>query len=1293
MLSIFRPGQECWRRGVDTLEDARKLADVVDLAYLQRLQDTFADVAGITTVVIGPDGLPLTRPSNLHGFCSLMQGNAAGVQRCMCTNTLLCEENRRTGGPATLVCPHSGLTTGAVPIFLEGEHLGSWIIGQARVRDPEARVLAETARQTGIGQERLQQALDGLPRTTEAEFERVFGFLQELSETVVRLSQVGNEMAKSNVELRLITAQYENTSAMLRKFVDASDVGMYVSDLETGELLMANKRFADGAGLDEAELLGRKCWQVAGPPGSSGFCAYCPRKKLLDEDGRPTPPLVWENHLPHLNIWLRVTSQAVHWVDGRLVHMVTYLDITAERIMRDELAKLAFYDSHTDLPNGLKLQRDLKEGSGDGRYLVCFDVGALRRVNAAYNRATGDVLLHTIVLWVLRQGFGHSALYRIGGDEFVLYFQTGTDETALAAAQAILERFGRAWRLNPGGQQVTVLCRVSVAAINLRSGTERTEVLTLVERMLAESKAQGGIVLYNEEMDRASREHLRLEMSLKNCVQNGMQGFDVHFQPIVEPAAGTWKGLEALCRWTDPETGAAVQPAVFIKEAEQLGLIREIGMFVLERAVGRCKEWRLDEVPGFFVSVNLSPDQVMDEQFADRVTGILRAHGYPGENLALEVTESTEFTFNAYSIKVIDSLRFRGVRFFLDDFGTGYSSFNNLKNLPVSVLKTEHGFIDGIEDDEYMQYFFYSMAELAHAADMRLIAEGVETAAQLAIILKNGADYVQGFYFSEPLPAARVAENLAKFTQVDPGFYRLNNTRLTQNIFSGKDAYLISPKLFRLLNESMQALLRQVDMDKGFDEVLALVGRHFEVARAYVFLRQEGDGYVGTHEWRAPGAPSLKDALGAGDIRTVSPNWLPALLEDRMIVASNVTLLPGDIRAVLEAQHIRAVAVLPMLDGEELIGFVGFDDSRFREWLPEEIALLGNLCMVMAGTLKRQRLQQQLYQTDLRFSDVLNSMNLGVVVTDPKTHDILWKNKAIKELYALPEVPVGHKCYQVLHGLQQPCEFCKVPRLLQSRYPKRVSWEYYNKRTNRYFMVTDSLVRWGGQRKMHLQYAVDITDIKAAQRKLERFATTDSLTDTKNRNTLITALRAHLREAADTGKPLSVAFIDIDKLKFANDTHGHSFGDELILRTVHALREVMGPRDLIGRYGGDEFVVLLPEKTANEAQRLMEAARGAVGDAQDSLFEGFSFSYGIVESGELPFDDSERVLNAVVNLADDRMRDYKKKERGHRAQSQAQLLMQAHGKVNNFAGMAAALTEEALSGAGGPPPDGENGAG
>lgn len=1070
----------------------KKLGEILDLAHLQRLQDAFAAVANITTVVIDAAGAPLTRPSNLYGFCQLMQENPAGVQQCMHTNQKLCQENCRSQGPSMLTCPHSGLATAAVPIFLEGKHLGSWIIGQARMEDPAPAVLAETARKTGVSQQALQAAIDSLPRTNEQKFENIFTFLKTLSETILRLSQIGNEMAKNNVELRLITAQFENTSDMLRKFVDASGAGMYVTDFETGELLMVNKKYRDTVAPEEEEILGKKCW-LLGLPGSQTFCPYCPRDKLLDAEGNPAPAFVWENYLPHIGAWMRITSQAIPWGDGRMAHMVTYLDITHERTMRDGLAKLAFYDSQMNLPNGLKLQRDIEAASdAPDQFLVCFDVGGLRRVNDAYDRATGDLLLKTVVGWVARQEYGGGELYRIESDAFGLYLKGVTRQKARAVARSIDDRFKKAWVLQQTeGQEVTLLCRVAVALINMREGISSAEILTLIERMLDESRITNGVVIYNEEMDKISREHVRLEMSLKNCVQNGMQGFDVHFQPIVEPAAGTWKGLEALCRWTDPETRLPVPPLVFIKEAEQRGLIREIGFFVLERAISCCKAWGLDAVDEFFVSVNLSPDQVMDANFVDHVTGLLKKYDFPGENLILEVTESTEFTFNAYSLKAINNLRFRGVRFSLDDFGTGYSSFNNLKNMPVSMLKTERDFITGIETDNYMQYFFYTMAELAHAADMCLIAEGVETAGQLAMILKNGADFVQGYYFSKPLPADEVGKSLARFTHVDPSLYQMSNRQFTEQIFSGKDAYLMSPKLFKVLNQSMQVLLNQVDMDRAFDEVLEIVGRHFGISRVYVFLKTEGTIFANTHEWCAAGIAPRREKLGHFDVDKYFPGWIVRIVADRMIVSGNADQLPEGLRAGLRDQEIKALAVLPLFDEDVLIGFVGLDDRRYREWMLEEIAMLRNLCMTMASTLKKERLKQQLFQTDVRFSDVLNNMGLAIMVTDPKTHEILWKNEEMKALYAFPETGEVCKCYQVLRGQTEPCFPCKVTDLLQNPGRKHCARESYNQRTGRYFMMNDSLVRWADGRQVHLQYAMDIDEIKKAHNKLAHLASTD----------------------------------------------------------------------------------------------------------------------------------------------------------------------------------------------------------
>jgi EAL domain-containing protein (putative c-di-GMP-specific phosphodiesterase class I) len=277
------------------------------------------------------------------------------------------------------------------------------------------------------------------------------------------------------------------------------------------------------------------------------------------------------------------------------------------------------------------------------------------------------------------------------------------------------------------------------------------------------------VALYDQEMDSILKKDIELEISLKNSVTDGMKGFDVFFQPIVDPKKGMWQGVEALARWNSPEFGR-VPPLIFIKMAEQTGLINTIGQWVLDRAIAVCADLKLHEVEDFFLDVNLSPLQMSDESLVSKVLMSLQKHGFPGCSLALEITESEAVDDGGYSQTIVQRFRTLDIKIALDDFGTGYSNFNNLKLMPVGILKTEKQFIDDIVVDEYQQFLSYVLVELAHAADMKLIAEGVETPEQMMELMKNGADFFQGYLFAKPLSAEDLAAHKNKFIEKDPIF-------------------------------------------------------------------------------------------------------------------------------------------------------------------------------------------------------------------------------------------------------------------------------------------------------------------------------------------------------------------------------------------------------------------------------------------------------------------------------------------------------------------------------------------
>jgi EAL domain-containing protein (putative c-di-GMP-specific phosphodiesterase class I) len=249
------------------------------------------------------------------------------------------------------------------------------------------------------------------------------------------------------------------------------------------------------------------------------------------------------------------------------------------------------------------------------------------------------------------------------------------------------------------------------------------------------------------------RDRLELIGDLQQAVAN--RELAVEYQPVIDVAAGGVVGVEALVRWHHPQRGRLV-PAAFIGMAEEMGLIVDIGAWVLEEAAGQVRSWQLayPEAASLRLAVNVSPRQLREDDFPDRVHKALRASGLPPRSLTLEITESALLTDAAGVARRLAKLRAAGIRISIDDFGTGFSSLSHLQVLPVDQLKVDRSFIAALDRGGAGSHLVAGIVQLADELELEVVAEGVETARQLDVLKTLGCGLAQGFFFSQPLAPA-----------------------------------------------------------------------------------------------------------------------------------------------------------------------------------------------------------------------------------------------------------------------------------------------------------------------------------------------------------------------------------------------------------------------------------------------------------------------------------------------------------------------------------------------------------
>jgi diguanylate cyclase (GGDEF)-like protein len=457
--------------------------------------------------------------------------------------------------------------------------------------------------------------------------------------------------------------------------------------------------------------------------------------------------------------------------DGRTISVVhqplagggslsTHEDVTARRRAEAQIAHMAHYDALTDLPNRVLFREHLVkvlQGVDRGKLAVlCIDLDRFKAVNDTLGHSIGDALLQAVGDRLQASARPSDLVARLGGDEFAIV-QAGTEQPsgAITLATRLIASIAEPFELD--GHQVAINASVGIS-IAPNDGIEPDKLLKSADMALYRAKNDGrdSYRFFEPDMDAKMQLRRKMEIDLRLALRLGE--FEVYYQPLITLKSEKICGFEALLRWHHPERGI-VLPMEFIPIAEEIGLIGQIGAWVLKRACLEATAWPDD----INIAVNLSPAQFKYRSVVLDVAAALGASGLSAHRLEVEITETVLLQDTETTIRSLDELRNLGVRISMDDFGTGYSSLAYLQKFPFDKIKIDRSFVENLAEHPQSIAIVRAVMALSISLGMKTTAEGVETEDQLRTLKEEGCTEVQGFLFSRPVPAAEVAQLLQRY--------------------------------------------------------------------------------------------------------------------------------------------------------------------------------------------------------------------------------------------------------------------------------------------------------------------------------------------------------------------------------------------------------------------------------------------------------------------------------------------------------------------------------------------------
>lgn len=451
--------------------------------------------------------------------------------------------------------------------------------------------------------------------------------------------------------------------------------------------------------------------------------------------------------------------------------VLVFRDVTVSRALAAQITHLAEHDSLTGLPNRLLLNDRLGQAialadrTRSMLAVLFLDLDGFRHINDSLGHPTGDRLLESVAKQLLTCVRSSDTISRQGGDEFIVLLQNMQQpEDAAIGARRILQAVAEIHLVEKRELHITASIGISVYP---EDGLNAEALIKNADTAMYQAKESGRqtFMFFKREMNVRAVERQSIEEDLRRALER--DEFTLHYQPKIDLKSGTITGAEALLRWTNPRRGS-VPPARFISVAEDSGLILPIGAWVMRGACAQARCWQSAGLPALTIAVNISTIQFRDESFVAGLLEILEETGLDPRCLELELTESILMERTELTAPILQTLREKGIRVSVDDFGTGYSSLSYLRKLPLDALKIDQSFVSQLATAPEDTAIVSAIISMGRSLNLRVIAEGVETADELAFLRAHGCDEAQGYYFSHPVPAAEFVELLKR----DGGFLK-----------------------------------------------------------------------------------------------------------------------------------------------------------------------------------------------------------------------------------------------------------------------------------------------------------------------------------------------------------------------------------------------------------------------------------------------------------------------------------------------------------------------------------------